>query len=53
MHAVVKVDIFGPSTKTVEEGDFFQICVSKNIMTVRKIPFTLQLQPGTANGKNV
>ena len=49
--ADVTARINGPPTRRVDEGDSIDICVSKDIVSVRGVNFELQPQPGSAGSK--
>ena len=50
LYAVVVIRIEGESTRSVAEGDSIDICVSKNIQSIRDVNFALTPVPRTAGG---
>ena len=50
IYAVVVIRIEGESTRSVAEGDSIDICVSKNIQSIRDVNFALTPVPRTAGG---
>ena len=48
--AVVIVQIDPPLTRTISEGEYTDVCVSKDIGSVRAVNFSLTLMDGSAGG---